>query len=330
LPTRIDCATSRRHSPQASATPEDHAMTLQFQSHSLLPLMQSAGVARICRAAALTALMFLAAPAWSQDADPVVAKVNGTEIRQSDLALAEEDLGPNAPPMSAEAKRDYLVAYVSSMLLVAKAAETKKVTDTKDFKTRLAFARNKLLMEHMLQSEAKAAATDASLRKAYDEAVSQMSKEQEVRARHILVPTEKEAQTIVEELKKGTDFAELAKQKSKDPGAAAQGGDLGYFSKDQMVPEFADIAFKLDKGQLSDPVKTQFGWHVIQVQDKRSKPTPQFEEVKDQVESYVVQRAQAEFVNKLREAAKLERLDKPAENKPAENKPAESKPAEKK
>ncbi len=89
------------------------------------------------------------------------------------------------------------------------------------------------------------------------------------------------------EVKKGTDFAELAKQKSKDPGAAAEGGDLGYFGKEQMVPEFAEAAFKMEKGQVSDPVKTQFGWHIIKVEDKRTKPVPEFDKVKDQIETYV-------------------------------------------
>jgi peptidyl-prolyl cis-trans isomerase C len=137
-----------------------------------------------------------------------------------------------------------------------------------------------------------------------------MSTDQEVRARHILVPTEKEAQAILDELKRGTDFAELARQKSKDPGAAAEGGDLGYFTKDQMVPEFSEVAFKLNKGELSDPIKTQFGWHIIRVEDKRSKRPPDFADVKDQVETYVIRRAQTELITKLRQGAKIERLDK--------------------
>jgi peptidyl-prolyl cis-trans isomerase C len=124
------------------------------------------------------------------------------------------------------------------------------------------------------------------------------------------VPTEKEAQAILEELKRGTDFAELARQKSKDPGAAAEGGDLGYFTKDQMVPEFSEVAFKLNKGELSDPIKTQFGWHIIRVEDKRSKRPPDFADVKDQVETYVIRRAQTELITKLRQGAKIERLDK--------------------
>ena len=124
------------------------------------------------------------------------------------------------------------------------------------------------------------------------------------------MPTEDEAKAIEAQLKKGADFATLAKEKSKDPGAA-EGGDLGYFTKDQMVPEFADVAFKLDKGQISDPVKTQFGWHIIKVEDKRTKPTPTFDEVKGQLENYVAHRAQADLVAKLRSAANIERLDQP-------------------
>jgi peptidyl-prolyl cis-trans isomerase C len=152
------------------------------------------------------------------------------------------------------------------------------------------------------------------MRTVYEDATKQMTGEQEVRARHILVETEDEARGVAAELKKGTDFAELAKQKSKDPGAAAQGGDLGYFTKDQMVPEFAETAFKLDKGQLSDPVKTQFGWHVIKVEDKRARPVPPFEQVKDQIQTFVMRRAQSEVISKLREGAKIERLDaKPGE-----------------
>ena len=279
-------------------------MTLRLQFCRARPLLLGITLA------ALMALPIT--PTQSQD-NPVVAKVNGVEIRVSDLALAEEDLGQGLPPQiqaDPNAKRDYLIGYLTDVILVAKAAEEKKVGDQNDFKLRLAYARNKLLMEAQLQAEAKAALTDEALKAVYDDAIKQMANDFEVRARHILVPTEAEAKAILEELKKGTDFAELAKQKSKDPGAAAQGGDLGYFTKEQMVPEFAEVAFKLEKGQISDPVKTQFGWHIIKVEDKRKKPPPDFAQVKDQVATYVARKAQAEFITKLRAAAKIERLDK--------------------
>jgi peptidyl-prolyl cis-trans isomerase C len=256
-------------------------------------------------------LAALPAPAGAQS-DPVIAKVNGVEVRQSDLAMAEEDVGqnPQLQALTGDARRDYLLNYLSDVILAAKAAEDKKIADSKEFKGRLAFIRNKLLMETLLQDVGKAAVTPDATKKAYEEAVKQMSSEQEVRARHILVATEDEAKAVLAEIKKGTDFAELAKQKSKDPGAAAEGGDLGYFVKEQMVPEFAAVAFKLDKGQVSDPVKTQFGWHIIKVEDKRTKPVPPFEQVKDQVETYVQRKAQADFIHKLQESAKVEKLDK--------------------
>jgi peptidyl-prolyl cis-trans isomerase C len=264
---------------------------------------------RVIRLFLALALPVFIIPACAQSTDPVVAKVNGTEIKASDLAIAEEEIGQNMPPMPPDGKRDYLVRYVSDMILVAKAAEDKKITDDAEFKRRLTYVRNKLLMESLLHAEAKAAVTDAAMQKVYEDATKQMSGEQEVHARHILVETEDEAKAIAAELKKGTDFAELAKQKSKDPGAAAEGGDLGYFTKDQMVPEFAETAFRLEKGQLSDPVKTQFGWHVIRVEDKRDRPVPPFEQVKDQIQTFVMRRAQSEVITKLRESAKIERLD---------------------
>jgi peptidyl-prolyl cis-trans isomerase C len=259
-------------------------------------------------------LTWPAGAARSQE-DPVIAKVDGVEIRQSDLTLAEEDVGQNAQQqqqqqMTPEAKRDFLVAYVADVILTAKAAEAKKIGDQKEFRGRIAFIRNKLLMEMLLREEGKAAVTDQAMHQVYDEAVKQMASQQEVRARHILVPSEAEANAVLVEIQKGTDFAELAKQKSKDPGAAAQGGDLGYFTKDQMVPEFAEVAFKLDKGKVSEPVKTQFGWHIIKVEDKRSKPVPEFDKVKDQVETFVVRKAQSEYIAKLRAGAKIERMDK--------------------
>jgi peptidyl-prolyl cis-trans isomerase C len=255
---------------------------------------------------AIASLVSMAARAEGGDA--VVARVNGVDIHQSDLALAEEDIGSNIPAPTPEAKRDYLINYVTDMILVAKAAEAKNIADGSDFKQRLAFARNKVLMEMLLQSAAKSALTDEAMHKVYDEASKQMADEQEVHARHILVETEDEAKAIYAELKKGADFAQLAKQKSKDPGAA-EGGDLGYFTKEQMVPEFAEVAFKLDKGQFSEPVKTQFGWHIIKVEDKRKRQVPDFAKVKDQIETFVQRKAQVELVTKLRSEGKVERLD---------------------
>ena len=279
-------------------------------------------VVRALGAFALAAFLVAPSVVRAQDSDPVVARANGVAIRQSDLALAEDDVGANIPKMPPEQKRDYLITYFADVVVLAQAAQKQKLADRDDVKHRIDFERNKVLMEALLQDVGQAATTDDAMHKVYDEAVKQMANEQEVRARHILVATEDEAKAIEAALKKGADFATLAKEKSKDPGAA-EGGDLGYFTKDQMVPEFAEVAFKLDKGQISDPVKTQFGWHIIKVEDKRIKPTPEFDEVRGQIENYVAHRAQADLVAKLRSAANIERLDKsPAAPDPGTLNPA--------
>jgi peptidyl-prolyl cis-trans isomerase C len=281
-------------------------------------------------AAFLALLVMTAGPVGAQDKDPVVAKVNGIEIHQSDLAVAEDEAG-QIPPMSPEAKQDYLVQFVADMILVSKAAEDKKLGDGPDFKRKVEFARKKLLMENLLQSVGKEALTDEAMHKVYDEAVKQVGEEKEVHARHILFRAQagddkagKEAEdkikAVIVRLKKGEDFAKVAGEVTEDPSGKANGGDLGYFTKEQMVPEFSEAAFKLDKGQISDPVKTQFGWHVLKVEDTRVKPAPKFEDVKPQIENYVARKAQAELVSKLRAEAKIERMDKPAvkpEEKPA-------------
>jgi len=275
---------------------------------------------------ALAIALFASLPLRAED-NPVLAKVNGAEIRQSDVMLAEEELGPSLAQMDPATKKENVLAFLIDMKIVAKAAEDKKIEDRPDFKARLAFTRNRLLMDNLLAVEGKAATTDEAMKKVYDEAAKQIEGEQEVHARHILVETEDEAKAIEAELKKGADFAELAKKKSKDPGAA-DGGDLGFFTKDQMVPEFSTVAFALEPGKISDPVKSQFGWHVIKVEEKRSRKAPDFDQVKAQIETYVTRKAQAEYVAKLRESAKVERMDQ-ASNEPAkpEAKPADSKMA---
>jgi peptidyl-prolyl cis-trans isomerase C len=250
-------------------------------------------------------------PVAADPNDPVIARVNGIDIRQSDLAVAEDDLGNEAHQAPPEIKREQTIAYVADIILVSQAAEKNNLRDDPAFKQRQAFVSNKILMGLMLTKRAKDAATDDEMRKVYDEAVKPMAQEEEVRARHILVETEEEAKAILEQLKAGADFATLAKEKSKDPGGA-DGGDLGFFAKGQMVPEFSEVAFKMYEGQLSNPVKSQFGWHIIKMEEKRKRPVPDYDKVKDQIEAYVGRRAQTEFVAQLRQAAKIERLDRPA------------------
>jgi peptidyl-prolyl cis-trans isomerase C len=286
------------------------------------------GVAFAAVTGCLAMVLLAALPVRAEDANPVLAKVNGSEIRQSDLNLAEEELGPSLAQMDPATKKDNVLSFLIDMKIVSKAAEDKKIENNEDFKKRLTFTRNRLLMDSLLASEGKAATTDEAMKKVYEDASKQITGEQEVHARHILVETEDEAKAVEDELKKGADFAELAKKKSKDPGAS-DGGDLGFFTKDQMVPEFSAVAFALEPGKVSDPVKSQFGWHVIKVEEKRNRKAPDFDQVKSQIETYVTRKAQADYVAKLRETAKVERMDQPAEAaaKPDAAKPADSKMA---
>jgi peptidyl-prolyl cis-trans isomerase C len=286
-----------------------------------------AGLTWAAMTGCLAVTLLAGSPVYAEDANPVLAKVNGAEIRQSDVALAEEELGPSLAQMDPATKKDNVLSFLIDMKIVSKAAEDKKIADREDFKTRLAFARNRLLMDNLLSVEGKTATTDEAMKKVYDDAAKQITGEQEVHARHILVETEDEAKAVEEELKKGADFAELAKKKSKDPGAS-DGGDLGFFTKDQMVPEFSAVAFALEPGKISDPVKSQFGWHVIKVEEKRARKAPDFEQVKAQIETYVTRKAQADYVAKLRETAKIERMDQAAADTTgkSETKPEAAKP----
>jgi peptidyl-prolyl cis-trans isomerase C len=238
----------------------------------------------------------------------VLASVNGKTITQADLDSAMEDLGANLPAqLQGKARDSYVLDYLIDGQLVVQKAEADKLDKTPAYTQKLAYLHDKALMEVVLEGVAKSATSDENLHKVYDEAAKAQPPETEIHARHILVPTEAEAQAALKRVKDGEDFAKVAKEVSKDPGS--EGGDLGWFTKDRMVPEFAEAAFKLQDGQISDPVKSQFGWHIIQVEGHRQKSFPPFDEVKGQIVKYVVQKAQSELIVKLRDGAKIERTE---------------------
>lgn len=264
-------------------------------------------------AAAPAAPAQTAAPA--APVDPVIATVNGRPIKASEVAIADEDIGPGLQQVQGPQRIEYVLSFLTDMTLLAQAAEAQKLDQSPDFQQRLNYARTKALMEALMMAEAKKAVTEEAKRKTYDEFVASAKPETEVRARHILVDDEAKAKEIAAKAKAGADFATLAKENSKD--SAEDGGDLGYFTKDQMVPEFAEAAFKLEKGQVSDPVKSQFGWHVIKVEDKRQKPVPSYEQVSDQLDQYLVRKAQTDLVTRLRADAKIEKASAPAGAAPA-------------
>ncbi|HSU98873.1 MAG TPA: peptidylprolyl isomerase [Roseiarcus sp.] len=275
------------------------------------------------RAAGLAFALGLAAAlsfAGHAQADPkVVAKVDGQPITDEDLADAMVDIGPGLPQkLEGAARQKYVLDYLIDLKLAAKKAEADKLTSSPEFERKLAYYREKLAMEQLLGSIGKAATTEEAERKAYDEAAKAEPPQEEIHARHILLPTEEEAKKALARVKGGEDFAKVATELSKDP--SGNGGDLGWFTKDRMVPEFSDAAFKLKKGEISDPVKTQFGWHIIQVEDTRTKTFPPFEQVKDQAARYVSQKAEQDAILQLHNAAKIELFD--ADGKPLPEAPA--------
>jgi peptidyl-prolyl cis-trans isomerase C len=256
------------------------------------------------------------------DPNAVVATVNGEKLTEREVQLALQELDPNSGPID-DAKREEIIGFLINAKLVAKAAEEAKMAEGPEYEAKLAFLRHRILMQSYLEKAGKDAVTDAEVKKVFDETVKDMKPEEEVRARHVLVETEDEAKKVAARIAAGEDFGAVAKEVSKDPGSGAEGGDLGYFSKGQMVPEFAEAAEKLEVGKISAPVKSQYGWHIIKVEDKRTKPLPKLEDVKAQIEEYVSRRAQQDAVKKLLDAAKIERVGAPA--KKPEDAPAPAK-----
>jgi peptidyl-prolyl cis-trans isomerase C len=258
-------------------------------------------------------------PAAAVDPAKVIARVDGQAVTEADLAIAAEDPALSLPGTDEAQKRDTLIGYVIDLKLGTRAAEAAKLGDTPEFQRRLAYMRDKLLVDEFLDREVKRQVTPDAARKLFDETTKELKPEEEVRARHILVEAEDEAKAAAARIKGGEDFAKVAAELSKDPGSKTDGGELGFFTRDRMVAPFAEAAFKLQPNQVSEPVKSQFGWHIIQVEERRVKPVPPFEEMKEQIEAYLTRKAQQDAVLALRSSGKVERLEpKPAAAAPAE------------
>jgi peptidyl-prolyl cis-trans isomerase C len=267
---------------------------------------------KLIAAAALVALTGMTLPALAEDAkDPVIAKIDGVEVTQSDLSLAIDNLDPQLAQLPDDQKKLAALSTVIDAKLIAEKARAEKIEDTKEFKDRLEFIVDRELHNAYFKKHVVDTITDADIKKRYDAEIAKLPPVEEVRARHILVKTEDEAKAVIKELGEGKDFAELAKTKSTDPNKS-DGGDLGYFKKGMMVPEFEKAAFEMKKGDVSKtPIKTQFGFHVIKVEDKRNAPPPEFEQVKDQVKQIVLRDKYMEVLKATKSAAKIE-IDDPA------------------
>lgn len=268
---------------------------------------------RVATSAVLGAAILAGAPCFGGSKaladDPVLAKLNGKEIRESDLKLVEAEVGPelaNVPPAN---RRRLMLEFLIEMQIFADAADAEKLSSGPEFEKRLAYWTTRAKRDAYYETSIKGSVSDALAKGIYDDKVKMIPQEDEVSARHILVDTEEKAKEVFDKIGQGEPFAKLAETYSNDPGSKADGGNLGYFGKGQMVKEFEDAAFALKKGEVSKPIQSKFGWHVIKVEDKRVKPLPTFEEVKSQIVHSVVQQKSQQVATDLRGKAKIEYVD---------------------
>lgn len=260
-------------------------------------------------AVATLAPLLAVAPALALAQEKVVAKVNGREITETDMRLAEAEIGNELGSIPADQRRRVLIEYLIENALFAEAAEGEKLGSGADFDDRRKYWQRRALRDAYFDKSVRGSVSEAEARRLYDAQIAAAKPQEELRARHILVESEGKAKEVFELIAHGEDFAKLAKQHSKDPGSKDDGGDLGYFARGQMVPQFEEAAFKLKKGEVSQPVQSQFGWHIIRVEDRRQRGAPPFEQIKDRIMASLIHRKAQEIGQRLREGAKVEWVD---------------------
>ncbi|WP_242442817.1 peptidylprolyl isomerase [Magnetospirillum sp. 15-1] len=265
---------------------ERSLMKMLFARRPMLALSLAAGLA--------------ASPAFA--ADTVVANVNGSDIKMSQLAEFGRQMGPQAP-------YEAVLEVAINNQLVYEQAKREKLDADPDVKAALKRVEVQLMAQAMMQKKVRGAVTEEAIKARYDQAVKNFTPQEEVHARHILVETEEGARSIIADLNRGSDFGELAKSRSTDKGSGAMGGDLGYFVQSAMVPEFATAAFAMRPGEVSKtPVKSQFGYHIIKVEDKRMASIPPFDQAKPVIARQIADELQEKMVIDLREKAKIKRF----------------------
>ncbi|AYD02688.1 peptidylprolyl isomerase [Neorhizobium sp. NCHU2750] len=258
--------------------------------------------------AAIAAAISFQVPAFAQE-DKVVAKVGKLEIHQSELDLAIQNLDPQLAQLPEDQKQVAALSGAIDVKLLASGALAEGIDKTDAFKKRMAYIGDRELHNAYFREHVVDATTDAEVKARYDKEIAAMPKQQEIKAAHILVKTEDEAKAIIAKLDKGEDFAKLAKENSQDSNKD-DGGELGWFGPGRMVPEFEQAAFALDKGQYTKtPVKTQFGFHVIKVEDKRDAAPPAFDQVKDQVKQLVMRDKYVAILDKAKAEQKIDITD---------------------
>ena len=250
-----------------------------------------------------------AATATAPDPDKVVATVGDAKIQQWELDMAEDSLDPQLAKMPEAQRRVAALSTAIDVKMLARKAEEAGLDKSEEFKREMQFTRERTLHNLYFKSKVVDAISEADIKARYEKEVAAQPPQEEVKARHILLKTKQEAEDVIKQLDKGADFAKLAKEKSTGP-SAAKGGELGYFTKGQMVPAFEEAAFALKPGQYTEePVKTQFGWHVIQVEDKRKAPPPPLDQVSDQVKQVLMRERYLKVLKSARDQMKVDIAD---------------------
>ena len=257
---------------------------------------------------ALGAALSPAAMAQEAKDDKVIAVVNGHEIRTSEVQMATDDIIGQLPDLPPKLRYPFVVEYLIERHLLAQYAVKEGIAETEEYKRRLALYQAKALRDAYFFQTLRTKVTEEQIKAVYDEESGKLAQTERVRARHILVGSEKEAKDILARLNKGEAFADLAKQYSLD-GSKDYGGDLGYFTAPEMVGEFSKAAFALKTGETSQPVKTDFGWHIIRVEDRKLGLAQPYDQVKSAIRNVLLRKKVQETMEKIRGASKVEIID---------------------
>ncbi len=272
------------------------------------------------RPLAITGLLAALAvmPAHAEEDDEVVARVNGVDITQTDLALVGVDYAKDLMQVPEAMRPKVLTDVMIDMHVLADAARAAGLDDDPDFKKHIAYLETRALRDAFFRKQVELETSDEDLKAAYDAKFADFEGPDERHARHILVKTEDEAKAVIAELDAGKDFAELAKEKSTGPSGPS-GGDLGFFTKGRMVPAFEEAAFALEVGAYTKaPVETQFGWHVIKAEEDRKQPAPAFEAVRNSLREEILRARFQKVMAKLKADATIEIVNVPGSEPAAE------------
>ena len=275
---------------------------------SLLAALTTAAVAQESAPAEQPAAE--AAKPAAPDPAKIVATIDGKPVSEADLALALASVDQQYSQLPPDQRRAAAFMAIMEIRLLADKAVAEGLDKDAEFQRRMAFLQQRALHSEVIEKDVGAKITDEEIRARYDKQLADTPPVNEVKARHILVKTKEEAEAIVKQLDGGAKFEDLAAQHTTDPSGKTTGGDLGYFAPGQMVPEFEKAAFALNVGEYSkEPVQSQFGWHIIMVEDKRAQQPPAFDSVKDEVRNLVFREKYFAMVEDLRKAAKVDVTD---------------------